>query len=157
MRTKPSQEAGFTLIETLIAIIILVFALMGITNLMLMATSSNYVASQGTAATAVASQQMELLQAIPFDTLNTRHGGSVQEVDFPTSDPPDQCDGHTPAAGEYSCWTRIPGVAKIYAAWTIAPTAEPTVLFISVRAQAVDTLGARRSTVTLTTLRRSRG
>ena len=51
--TRESQpgagEAGFTLIEALVAMVVLTFGLMAVTNLMLVAASSNTVANQGTA------------------------------------------------------------------------------------------------------------
>ncbi len=37
----PDAEAGFTLIEALVAIVVLVFGLMAVTNLMIVAASSN--------------------------------------------------------------------------------------------------------------------
>src|SRR5204863_2278147 len=40
------SEAGFTLVEALVAIVILVFGLIAVTNLMLVAASSNSVANQ---------------------------------------------------------------------------------------------------------------
>ena len=40
-----SRESGFTLVETLVAIVVLVFGLMAVTNLMLVAATSNTVAN----------------------------------------------------------------------------------------------------------------
>ena len=53
-------ESGFTLVEALVAIVVLVFGLMAVTNLMLVAASSNSVANQGTAAVASATRIVEL-------------------------------------------------------------------------------------------------
>ena len=55
-RVARRTEAGFTLIEALVAIIILSFGLIAVTNLMLVAASSNTVANQGTAAAAIATR-----------------------------------------------------------------------------------------------------
>lgn len=74
-RSTRSGEAGFTLIESLISIVILVFGLLAVTNLMIVAASSNSVGNQSSATTALASQQLEMLKAIPFTNLNP--GGSV--------------------------------------------------------------------------------
>jgi hypothetical protein len=59
-------EAGFTLVEALVAILVLVVGLMGIANLFALAASSNSVANHGTAAVAEATETMERLKTIPF-------------------------------------------------------------------------------------------
>ncbi len=61
-------QAGFTLVEALIAMVILSFGLIAVTNLMLVASTSNTVANQSTAATSIASQRMEQLKALGFAT-----------------------------------------------------------------------------------------
>ena len=50
-RQDRSRESGFTLVETLVAIVVLVFGLMAVTNLLLVAATSNTVANQSSAAT----------------------------------------------------------------------------------------------------------
>lgn len=49
-RVVHGGEAGFTLVEALLAVVVLIFGLMAVTNLMLVAASSNSVANQGTPA-----------------------------------------------------------------------------------------------------------
>jgi len=63
------DEAGFTLVEVLIAIVVLVFGLIAVTNLLLVAASNNSAANLGTASAAAASQQMELVKATPYNAL----------------------------------------------------------------------------------------
>ena len=63
------REAGFTLIEALTAIVILSFGLMAVTNLLIVAASSNAVANQSTAATNSASQVLEQLRSVSFQNL----------------------------------------------------------------------------------------
>lgn len=76
MRVSPAaEEAGFTLIEALFAMVILIFGLLAVTNLLIVGASSNSTANQSSATTALASEQMERLKAIPFTTLAT--GGSL--------------------------------------------------------------------------------
>ena len=65
-------ERGFTLIEVLIAIVVLVFGLIAITNLFLVAGSSNTVANQATAASDVAAQIVENLKAQPWNSAQAR-------------------------------------------------------------------------------------
>lgn len=60
-------EDGFTLVEALVAIVILAFGLIAVTNLMLLAGSSNSVANQSTAATIAAVEQLELLKSLNWN------------------------------------------------------------------------------------------
>src|SRR5258708_38977657 len=62
-------EAGFTLVEVLTAIVILIFGLMAVTNLLLIAASSNTVANQSTAAATSASRIMDSLRDTSFQNL----------------------------------------------------------------------------------------
>jgi prepilin-type N-terminal cleavage/methylation domain-containing protein len=66
-----SGEEGFTLIETLVAIVILVFGLMAVTNLLLVGATNNSVANQSSAATAIASERLEQLKQVPFPQLTS--------------------------------------------------------------------------------------
>jgi prepilin-type N-terminal cleavage/methylation domain-containing protein len=72
---QPSAEAGFTLVETLVAVVILAFGLVAVTNLFIVGASSNQVANLGTAAAAQASQTLEKLKTLDFCTLAP--GGSL--------------------------------------------------------------------------------
>lgn len=78
--TKPApagprdEEAGFTLVEALIAMIILVFGLIAVANLLFVAASSNRVAGDATAAANVAQQQLETLRATPYGVLDGQAG-----------------------------------------------------------------------------------
>jgi prepilin-type N-terminal cleavage/methylation domain-containing protein len=69
------DQAGFTLIEALLAMVILAFGLIAITNLMVVAASSNSVGNMSSAATALASQQIDLLKAQTYT--NIVPGGSL--------------------------------------------------------------------------------
>ena len=62
-------QAGFTLVEALVAVTVLIFGLMAVTNLLLVAASSNTVANQGSAATTSASQVMDVLRSTPWNEL----------------------------------------------------------------------------------------
>jgi len=67
-------EAGFTLIEALVAILVLVFGLMGIANLYLIASSSNQASSQGTAAANLAAARMETFKGADFADISVGNG-----------------------------------------------------------------------------------
>jgi prepilin-type N-terminal cleavage/methylation domain-containing protein len=91
MTVKPNTkgrggEAGFTLVEVLIAVVVLSFGLMAIANLFAMSTSSNVAARHLTAATTQATEVAEMLKAVPFSGLTP--GGPtniVAELDWPSS------------------------------------------------------------------------
>ena len=131
------SQAGFTLVEALVAIVILVFGLIAVTNLMLVAASSNSVANQSTAAATIAAQRLEQLKAITFGDVRLAPGGSV------TSD----------LGGFFSSPDDIvPGAGQIHSRWQIV-TIDPQVIFIRVRSEGTGALSVSRSRAEFTTLR----
>lgn len=144
-------EAGFTLVEALCAIVILAFGLMAIANLMVVAASSNTVANQSTAATTLASQQLEVLKAIPFTDPGTSNfnAGLAPGGDLDA----DQAGYFTNPPAE------VPGVGQIRVRWRI--TALPDAInpaltrgvFIEVRAEGTGALTGARSRAEFTTFR----
>jgi prepilin-type N-terminal cleavage/methylation domain-containing protein len=135
------EQAGFTLVEALCAIVILSFGLMAITNLMLVAATSNTVANQSTAATALATQQMEVLKATNFLALPAPlPGAHVGDVTVDTAgyfiNPPPEVQG----VGQIKVRWRIDGVdAQSY--------------FITVRAEGTGALTGPRSRAEFTVFR----
>jgi len=127
-------EAGFTLIEALCAIVILVFGLMAITNLMLVAASSNTVGNQATAATTEAVQQMAILKATPF--INLVAGGSVTACNAPN----------------WCTTATIPGVGAIETRWQVTAI-DPQSFFIRVRSEGRGALTGARSRAEFTAIR----
>jgi prepilin-type N-terminal cleavage/methylation domain-containing protein len=128
-------EAGFTLIETLVAIVVLVFGLIAVTNLLLVGATNNSVANQGTAATAVATQQMEILKA-------QRFAGLVPGGDLAADAP------------GYFATPVVEGVGVINVRWTIVmPADEPQLRMITVQAEGMGPMVRMRSRVQLTTIR----
>jgi Tfp pilus assembly protein PilV len=146
------REAGFTLIEALTAIVILSFGLMAVTNLLIVAASSNAVANQSTAATNSASQVLEQLRSVSFQ--NLKKGGDLGE-DKGTI-PPVACNAPlvmpTPT---YNCNDDIPGVGRIHTRWTIEDTNPPNTQarFITVRSDGTGALTGARARAQFTTIR----
>jgi len=68
-------EQGFTLIEALVAMVILIFGIAAVSNLMVIAGTSNTVANHSTATTSAATRQMELLESTRWNSLVP--GGSM--------------------------------------------------------------------------------
>ncbi len=60
------KEFGFTLIEVLIAIVILSVGLLSLAQMMVFATRSNALAGRMTSSAALAREQLERLKAVPF-------------------------------------------------------------------------------------------
>src|SRR5436190_15272591 len=77
-------EAGFTILEAIIATMILIFGLAAIFNLMIIAVSSNSTANRASGATTLASHQMEILRSTAFSTLADSPGG-VDTLDVQTN------------------------------------------------------------------------
>jgi type II secretory pathway pseudopilin PulG len=150
--TNRRPEAGFTLVETLVAIVVLIFGLMAVTNLLLVAASSNSAANQSSAATAAATQVMDMLKSTHWDNLVA--GGDVTS-DVPTGIPA-TCDTLTnpPPNGVYNCDDFVPGVGRIHTRWAI--TAVPgtnRLLQIAVRSEGTGPLAVARSRADFTTYR----
>lgn len=146
--TQPARRAqgGFTLVEALVAIVILAFGLMAISNLLLVAGTSNSVANRTTAAATLAAQQMERLKATPYATLAP--GGNL-DVAVGATNP-----GCTTAVGTFNCAADVAGVGRIDVRWAIAPAiGAANALFITVRAEAAAPFMGARTRAEFTTFR----
>jgi Tfp pilus assembly protein PilV len=71
VKAKRSAERGFTLIETTIALVILMIATLGVASLFAYAINYNTGSNDRALALAVAQQQMERLRKTPFSQLAT--------------------------------------------------------------------------------------
>jgi len=140
---RPGGEAGFTLVEALCAIVILAFGLIAITNLLLVASTSNTTANISTAATTLAAQQLENLKAIPFADANA----------IPTPALAAGGDLDTDQAGFFvDPPAEVPGVGQIRVRWTIVDVDTQT-KFIAVRAESTALLIGARSRAEFTVFR----
>ena len=130
-----SSEAGFTLVEALVAIVILVFGLIAVTNLLVVAASSNSVANQATAAATIAAQRLELLKAQPFTSLAV--GGDL-DSDVTNFNQDDD----------------VAGVGRIHTRWAVVSIAgDAQVYFVTVRSEGTGVLSVGRSRAEFTTFR----
>jgi Tfp pilus assembly protein PilV len=120
-RVRPC-ERGFTLIEALIAVVILIFGLVAVAQLLAVASASNATANRSSAAAAAASQEMERLQTIPFANLTA--GGSVANITAATG----ACGGAFVDRG-------IAGVGTVRTCRQITAAVGTNVLFIRVASQ----------------------
>jgi type II secretory pathway pseudopilin PulG len=118
-----SGESGFTLVEALIAILVLVAGLVAIVNLFTVALMTNVRANQMTGAAAMASQQLEELKRVPFQNLQL--GGATN----PTCNPA----GTPPTVASHRQENLVDGVGVIRTCWEIQQVAgDPQMYFIKV-------------------------
>lgn len=132
---KPNTEAGFTLVEALMATFILMFGLASIFNLMIVATTSNSVANQSSAATLIAAEQLEVLRATPYNQL----------VDSAV----DTLATQTPG---YFAISDVAGVGRFETRWLIQTLTNANLRFLQVRTEPGGFRG-RQARADLTTIR----
>jgi type II secretory pathway pseudopilin PulG len=151
-----SAEAGFTLVEALVAIVVLSFGLMAVTNLLIVAAASNTVGNHSTAATTASSEIMERLKSRTFTALtaggdvNAGTQGSISNCNETPPPPttPDECV----VPGNFNSHRTFPGVGEIESFWEIRQIDGQT-LFIKVRSQSTAALAGARSRAEFTTFR----
>jgi len=64
-----NNQKGFTLIEVMIALMVLTIGILGMMVMQTSATTSNYRASTLTTASTIATQQVETLRSLPFTSV----------------------------------------------------------------------------------------
>ena len=159
-----TSESGFTLIEALIAIVVLIVGIVAIVNLFVVASTSNAVANHSTAATGQGTETMERLKSIPFLNLTGGMGGATAGdldkdvgsiVGCVETDPPALPPVSCVIPGNYNLARDVPGVGRIKTRWQIVrPGAGgPDTIFIKVRSQSTATLAGIRSRSEYTTFR----
>ena len=127
---------------------ILAFGLIAITNLLLVASTSNTTANMSTGATTLAAEQLEVLKAIPF-------ASSAVPPALPVVNPLLAAGGDLDAdqAGFFTDPPAdIPGVGRILVRWKIVDIDGQT-KFISVRAESTALLIGARSRAEFTVFR----
>ncbi|HEX9189746.1 MAG TPA: prepilin-type N-terminal cleavage/methylation domain-containing protein [Vicinamibacteria bacterium] len=148
--TAARGERGFTLVETLVAIVVLVFGIMAVTNLMLVAASSNTVANQGTAAVTSATRIMDMVKATSHADLRGLAPGGP---DWATNDGAGSCSDPNLLVSDWHCDDDLPGVGRVHTHWWVAATADPRLLYVRVRSEGTGVLAASRSRAEFTTFR----
>jgi prepilin-type N-terminal cleavage/methylation domain-containing protein len=149
-RNRDDAEAGFTLVETLVAIVILVFGLMAVTNLLLVAASSNTVANQGSAAVTSASQAMDMLKITSFGALVDGGGAITDDIDASTM----ACDDPALMPNAFHCTDSVPGVGMIHTHWQVTTSAaDPRLKHIRVQSEGLGALAGARSRADFTSFR----
>lgn len=132
---RHSSESGFTLVEALVAMLVLSVGITAVANLMIVGASSNAVGNASTASAALASREMERLKAVEYNTLAL--GGDLEA---------DQ-------AG-FSRLDAVPGVGHVNTRWLVQPVAgDNQVRFITVRSEGTGAMTRARSRAQFTVFR----
>jgi prepilin-type N-terminal cleavage/methylation domain-containing protein len=101
-------EAGFTLIEIMIAMFILVTALLGIISTTVIVIQSNTLSKTMTTATTLADERMEILKNTRYDlVLNSLNSGSDTVVSDSTYTRTWTVTNNAPAAGMQTIAVRV--------------------------------------------------
>jgi len=151
-----TDESGFTLIEALIAIVVLAVGLIAVTNLLVVGAASNTIGNHSTATTTIATETLERLRNIPFATgappvpqLVVSPAGALDAT--PT------CDDNLTASncvrpGNFGAFKVIPGVGRVNTTWEIVQVDGQT-MYIRVRSESTAALARRRARAEFTTIR----
>ncbi len=146
---RRSSESGFTLIEALIAIVVLAFGIIGITNLFVVATASNQMGNMTTSAAVRSVETLEKLKALPFNMLTP--GGSL------TADSGANPTPEVTVAGvlAYNCQETVPGVGLVRSRWTVVGDfpGGNDVRYITVRSEVSGPFGGQLSRAEYATFR----
>ena len=158
---RSESQSGFTLIEALIAVVILAFGLIAVTNLLIVAAASNQIGNMSTATAAEAAETLERLKAVTFNTLApggdlTIDAGAANPM--PGAPPAPQSDIFVGGALTYHKYRGLPGVGTVRTRWVITnPVALTPTRFITVESQAIGPFGGRLSRAQFSTFRACTG
>ena len=157
---RRSREAGFTLIEALVAIVVLAFGLVGVTNLLMVGATSNTIANHSTSTTTIATETLERLRNIPFATglspaVSNLVASPAGTIDLPLSG--STCDDNSTATNcvrpdNFEAFKDVPGVGRVHTTWEVVRIDGQT-FFIRVRAESESAIARRRSRAEFTTIR----
>jgi prepilin-type N-terminal cleavage/methylation domain-containing protein len=159
-----TNESGFTLIEALIAIVILAVGLIAVTNLLVVGAASNTIGNHSTNTATIATETMERLRNIPFaisaspappvPQLTASPAGAIDAT--PTCDdnnvPPPAAQPNCVVPGNFGAFKDVPGVGRVNTTWEIVPIDGQTT-FIRVRSESTAILARRRARAEFTTIR----
>ena len=144
-----TDESGFTLIEALVAIVILAVGLIAVTNLLVVGAASNTIGNHSTSTTTIASETLERLRNVSFPLVQVSPAGAIDAT--PT------CDDNVIAnaclrPGNFQAFKDVPGVGRVNTTWEIIQVDTQT-LFIRVRSESTAALARRRARAEFTTMR----
>jgi len=146
-----TAESGFTLIEAMIAMVILVVGLTAVANLMLVASTSSSVANHMTATTAEASKVMDALKSIHWERLRCTPANSL-DADLPAVNTTEAITDNTGALASANLHQAVPGVGLIRTRLRVTEV-NGNMKFITVTSESMSAISRGKAAVTFTTMR----
>ncbi len=149
MNKQKDAQAGFTLVEALVAIVILAVGIVAVTNLMVYAASSNQIGSLTTATAAEASTTLDRIKSVDYFTLVNPptsialQGDLLNDAGPANATPSTTTDIFVGGVLTYHMYRLVPGVGLIRTRWTIQPFNNGPTLYslITVESQSSSRLG----------------
>ena len=105
---KTLRNEGFTLLEVLIAVLVLAFGLLAVAQMQVIAIRFNYQSRDTTEAVTLARDQLESMKTLPFDHADLVDTTDTNNDDLANTVTIDHADPNNPIDGKY---TRIWNVA----------------------------------------------
>ena len=154
-----TDESGFTLIEALVAMVVLAVGLVAVANLIVVGATSNTIGNHSTNTTTIATETMERLRNIPFATSASPAPPVPQLTVSPAGaiDATPTCDDNVTAnncvrPGNFQAFKDVPGVGRVNTTWEIVQIDGQT-MFFRVRSESTAVLARRRARAEFTTIR----
>jgi prepilin-type N-terminal cleavage/methylation domain-containing protein len=158
-RRPRTDESGFTLIEALVAIVVLSVGLVAVTNLLVVGATSNTIGNHSTNTTTIATETMERLRNIPFAVSASPAPPVPQLTASPAGaiDVTPTCDDNLIASncvrpGNFQAVKDVPGVGRVNTTWEVVYVDTQTV-FIRVRSESTAVLARRRARAEFSSIR----
>lgn len=152
MTTRSVNERGFSLIEVMVAMVILAFSVMGVTSMFQWSNEGLLHGSKGAQALAMAEGRVEIKRVIPWDTLLVDDLDADGIADLRMRD--DGMQGDAVAGdGIYSGLSEKDGIRLV---WTIQPMQSgplENVGMVVIKAAATYQIGAHAGSIETGTLR----
>lgn len=142
------DEAGFTLIEALIAIVLLSVGLIAVTNLLVVGAASNTIGNHTTNTTTIATETLERLRNISFQNLTPSPAGAIDAAVTCNDNVLPGCV----VPGTFQGYKDVPGVGRVETTWEVIPIDSQTI-FTRVRSETTAAIARRRARAEFTTIR----
>lgn len=151
-RTRARRgEQGFTLVESITAIVILMVGLVAVANLMLVSTTSTTVANHMTATSAEASRVMDMLKTIPWEDLRCTRATSLT-ADLPSTNSTSSLTTTAGVLNTANIYSDVRGIGRIRTRYRVVNVDRHT-RYITVQSESMGRVATGKAQATFTSLR----